>query len=104
MEFVETSVFTRRITQLLNDDEYLELQKELAAHPRAGDVVPGTGGLRKLRWRAGGRGKRGGLRIIYYCWTAERLYMLFAYDKARQGDVTSEQMKTLQDYVRGGVL
>ena len=104
MEFVETSVFTQRITKLLNDEEYRELQMELASRPKAGDVIPGAGGLRKLRWRAGGRGKWGGLRIIYYCWTAERLYMIFAYDKARQGDLTSEQVRMLQDYVRGGVL
>lgn len=104
MEFVETGVFTQRIVKLLSDEEYRELQAELARSPKAGDVIPDAGGLRKLRWRAVGRGKRGGLRIIYYCWSAERLYMIFVYDKARQGDLTPEQLKALRDYVRGGAL
>ena len=70
MEFVETSIFTQRITKLLTDDEYYDLQAMLAEHPKAGDVIPGAGGLRKLRWRAAGRSKRGGLRIIYCCHTS----------------------------------
>jgi hypothetical protein len=104
MEFVETSIFTERITRLLTDDEYHELQAMLSDQPRAGHVIPGTGGLRKLRWRAASRGKRGGLRIIYYCWSANRLYMLFAYDKATQGDLTPGQLKALRAHVTGGVL
>ena len=104
MEFVETRVFTERITKLLADEAYRDLQAALAANPKAGDVIPGAGGLRKLRWRAAGRGKRGGLRVIYYCWLEDRLYMLFVYDKTEQGDLTSEQLKTLRAYVKGGVL
>ena len=104
MEFVETSIFTQRITKLLRDDEYHDLQAMLAEHPRAGDVIPGAGGLRKLRWRATGRGKRGGIRVIYYCWSEDRLYMIFAYDKTEQGDLTSEQLKVLRAYVKGGAL
>ena len=104
MEFVETSIFTERITALLTDEAYRDLQEVLAENPKAGDVIPGAGGLRKLRWRAPGRGKRGGLRIIYYCWSEERLYMIFAYDKTRQGDLTPEQLKLLRAYVKGGVL
>ena len=104
MEFVETSIFTQRITELLTDDEYGDLQAMLAEHPKAGDVIPGAGGLRKLRWRATGRGKRGGLRIIYYRWSEDRLYMIFAYEKTRQGDLTPEQLKALRTYVKGGVL
>ena len=104
MEFVETSSFTQRITKLLTDDEYYELQAMLADQPKAGDVIPGAGGLRKLRWRAKGRGKRGGLRVIYYCWSEDRLYMIFVYDKARQGDLTPEQLKGLRAYVEEGVL
>jgi len=104
MEFVETNIFTQRITKLLTDDEYDDLQAALAEHPKAGDVIPGAGGLRKLRWRTGGRGKRGGLCIIYYCWSEDRLYMIFVYDKAEQGDLTPEQLKVLRAYVKGGVL
>lgn len=104
MEFVETGIFTERITRLLADDEYYDLQAVLAENPKAGDVIPGAGGLRKLRWRTRGRGKRGGLRIIYYCWSEDRLYMIFVYDKTEQGDLTSEQLKALRVYVKGGVL
>ena len=104
MEFVETSIFTHRITRLLTDNEYHDLQAMLAEHPKAGDVIPGAGGLRKLRWRAAGQGKRGGLRIIYYCWSEDRLYMIFAYNKTEQGDLTHEQLKMLRAHVKGGVL
>lgn len=104
MEFVETSIFTERVTKLLTDEAYQDLQAMLAENPKAGDVMPGVGGLRKLRWRAEGRGKRGGLRIIYYCWSAHQLYMIFAYDKREQADLTPEQVKALRAYVKGGVL
>ena len=104
MEFVETSIFTQRITTLLTDDEYDDLQAVLADHPKAGDVIPGAGGLRKLRWRTGGRGKRGGLRVIYYCWSEDRVYMIFVYDKTEQGDLTPGQLKMLRAYVKEGVL
>lgn len=70
----------------------------LSLDPKAGEVIPGSGGLRKLRWRTAGRGKRGGLRIIYYCRSADRLYMLFAYEKTRQGDLTWEQLRMLRAY------
>ena len=104
MEFVETGIFTERITKLLTDEAYRDLQAVLAENPRAGDVIPGAGGLRKIRWRASGRGKRGGIRVIYYCWSEHRLYMIFAYDKTEQGDLTPEQAKILRAYVKGGVL
>ena len=104
MEFVETNVFTERISKLLTDDEYYDLQAVLAENPKAGDVIPGAGGLRKLRWHRRGRGKRGGLRVIYYCWSEARLYMIFVYDKTEQGDLTAEQLRMLRAYVKGGVL
>ena len=104
MEFIETGIFTERIVKLLTDDAYRSLQAVLAEEPKAGDVIPGAGGLRKLRWRARDRGKRGGLRVIYYCWSEHRLYMIFVYDKTQQGDLTPEQLKLLRAYVKGGVL
>ncbi len=104
MEFIETSIFTERIMKLLTDEGYRDLQELLTKNPKAGDVIPGAGGLRKLRWRAAGRGKRGGLRIIYYCWSEDQLYMIFAYDKTRQDDLTSDQLKALRAHVVGGVL
>lgn len=106
MEFIETSVFTRQIHALLDDDAYGDLQLALVRHPKMGDVIPGGRGLRKLRWRSAGkgRGKRGGIRIIYYCWSAQQLYMLFAFEKSKQGDLTPEQVKMLSTYVKEGVL
>jgi hypothetical protein len=66
VEFIEASAFTRRIYDYLSEEEYLGLQSFLLQYPEAGKVVPGSGGVRKLRWAVPGRGKRGGLRIIYY--------------------------------------
>ena len=66
MVILETHAFTARILELLSDDEYRLLQQELVARPDAGRLIRGTGGLRKVRWAAKGRGKRGGARIVYY--------------------------------------
>jgi mRNA-degrading endonuclease RelE of RelBE toxin-antitoxin system len=66
MVFIETSVFTKQVAELLSDEEYVSLQTYLAENPTAGDVIQGTGGLRKLRWAAMGKGKRGGVRVIYF--------------------------------------
>ena len=84
MVIIETSVFTRRITALLSDDEYRELQATLVERPKAGPVIPGSGGIRKLRWSVSGRGRRGGARVIYY-WATEQepLLMLFIYEKKK---------------------
>ena len=64
MVIVETSVFTRQVQALLSDEEYRQLQVMLIQHPDLGPVIPGSGGLRKMRWQAAGRGKRGGTRVI----------------------------------------
>ncbi len=66
MEFIEAPLFTRRVHEYLTDDEYAALQWALALRPEAGAVIPGSGGMRKLRWAGKGHGKRGGLRVIYY--------------------------------------
>ena len=66
MEFIETPIFTREIRRLLSDDEYRRMQIPLLLRPDIGDLIQGSGGLRKLRWRIAGQGKRGGLRVIYY--------------------------------------
>ena len=62
--FFKTPVCTRRVTELLSDDEYAELQKVMVGNPNVGDLIPGSGGLRKIKWAIQGRGKRGGARII----------------------------------------
>lgn len=105
MEIVETPIFTKKIKDFLSDDEYSELQRALMLNPKAGLVIPGCGGLRKLRWNLPKRGKRGGLRIIYYWYREdEAIYMVFIYAKSEQGDLTREQMKILKEYVRGDAL
>src|SRR5947209_2238725 len=95
--FVETTVFYRRVQQFLDDDEYADLQLFLAARPDAGSIIKGSGGMRKLRWAGSGRGKRGGLRVIYYWWVArDRISMLFVYPKNEMDDLTADQLKQLK--------
>lgn len=97
MVIVETSFFTRRVAHLLTDDEYALLQLALVRNPQAGDLIHGAGGLRKLRWAVSGRGKRGGVRVIYY-WAShlDRLLMLMIYAKSEQADLTADQRKILK--------
>ena len=97
MVFVETPTFTKRVLQLMEDGDYAELQRHLADHPDTGDVIRGAGGIRKVRWAGSGRGKRGGLRIIYYWWVArDRISMLLVYPKNEQDDLSAEQLKLLR--------
>lgn len=100
MVIIETAIFTRRINELLSDDEYRLLQAELVDRPDWGKIIPGSGGLRKLRWALPGRGKSGGARIIYY-WVVERdiILMLYAYAKNELTDLTPPQAKALRKIV-----
>ena len=66
MIFIETPIFTKRIQKAMDDDAYAALQQELVKHPDAGDVIQGSGGIRKVRWGGSGRGKRGGSRTLYF--------------------------------------
>jgi hypothetical protein len=102
MVIIETPIFTRRIQAILSDEEYRLLQIQLINKPDSGKVIQGSGGLRKLRWSAGGHGKRGGLRIIYY-WFVSRdiLLLLFAYPKSERDDLTQEQLKKLKKIIEG---
>ena len=101
MIFVETPIFTRELRGVLSDDDYRNLQFALLLRPEAGPIIPGSGGLRKVRWSLGARGKRGGLRVIYY-WDKpkECIYMLLLYSKSRQEDLTQEQLRTLRKLVK----
>jgi hypothetical protein len=82
ISFVETKLFTRLVQDYLSETEYAELQNFLIEHPEAGDIIPGSRGVRKLRWRAEGRGKRGGFRVIYYAKLAQgQIWMLTMYPK-----------------------
>jgi len=77
MLFIETPIFTKLVTDLIPDNEYRKIQLALVLRPEAGKIIPGSGGLRKIRWRSSGTGKRGGLRLIYF-WDVneDRIYML----------------------------
>jgi hypothetical protein len=100
MEFIETPIFTREIRRLLSDDEYRRMQIALLLRPDMGDLIQGSGGLRKLRWRIAGQGKRGGLRVIYYWVVPDCIYMLLPYQKTTQEDLTPSQLRTLRKLVK----
>lgn len=100
MHFIETQVFTKQITALLDDADYRQLQVTLALKPRAGDIIRGSGGLRKIRWAVRGRGKSGGIRAIYYLVADEEIYFLFAYAKNKQEDLDSGQLRILRKLVK----
>lgn len=94
MIFVELPLFQKYLQ--FTDEELAEIQEEILEDPRRGDLIPGGRGLRKLRAAIAGRGKRGGGRVIYYVWNErDRCYLLFAYAKNVQGDLTPAQVKTL---------
>jgi mRNA-degrading endonuclease RelE of RelBE toxin-antitoxin system len=100
MEFLETPVFTKLIQRLISEEGYHLLQLQLVAHPEIGDVIKESGGVRKLRWSGSGRGKRGGIRVIYYYITDdEQIYMLYAYPKSKKADLSSDQIKQLKQLV-----
>jgi mRNA-degrading endonuclease RelE of RelBE toxin-antitoxin system len=97
---LETHAFTAAILELLSDEEYRLLQQALVARPDAGRLIRGSGGLRKIRWAAKGRGKRGGVRVIYY-WhvPGDRLLMLLAYAKSERDDLTPRQRVMLRKII-----
>ena len=101
MEFIETPTFTRLIATLLDDDEYRELQNLLVDDPERGDLIKAGGGIRKLRFGAQGRGKSGGVRVIYY-WIREdhQIYMLLVYPKSRNDTLTDKETAVLRDLVK----
>jgi hypothetical protein len=101
MRFVETPVFTREVVELINDEELRTLQLALLQRPELGSIIRGSGGLRKLRWAGAGRGKRGGLRIIYF-WdeASETFFMLYVYSKNDLEDLTVQQLRVLSRLVR----
>ena len=100
MVIKETSFFTKRVQRLLDKDSYRLLQLRLVADPDAGALIQGTGGLRKIRWEGSGRGKRGGVRIIYY-WATRNdvILMLMIYGKNERDDLTADQKKVLRKVV-----
>lgn len=99
MEFIESPIFTHRLPEYLSDEGYQELQIYLAQDPEAGDMIPGTGGFRKLRWRdrRRGKGKRGGLRVIFYYFPADsQVWLVTLYDKGEMVDLTPAERRILK--------
>ena len=100
MVIVETSLFTKQVQKLLTDEAYRQLQSDLASRPDLGAVIPGSGGLRKVRWGYRGQGKRGGVRVIYYWAVSEdHLLMLMMYPKNVQDNLSPAQLKMLRQLV-----
>lgn len=96
----ETPEYIRRAEKLLADDERRDILNCLAAHPKAGDLMEGTGGIRKLRWSRGGRGKSGGVRIIYYFHNeAMPLYLLTLFAKNERANLSKAERNMLADLV-----
>ena len=96
IEFIETSIFTRQIKAMATDDELKALQVELIAQPEKGDLIQGTGGLRKVRMATGQQGKSGSARVIYFLATAEVIYLVLAYAKNEKESLTAAEKAELK--------
>lgn len=98
MEFIEAPIFSKVLADYLSDDEYAALQWVLTEQPKAGKIIPGSGGLRKLRWQAPGRGKSGGYRIIYY-WRDHRgqIWLLTIYAKNEAENIPAHILKAIKE-------
>ena len=102
ISFVETKLFTRLVQEDLSDDEYSRLQQALLADPEAGAVIRGSGGVRKLRWGASGRGKRGGIRVIYFLRSRQgQIWMLTLYAKNVAESISANVLKQIRDEIDG---
>lgn len=102
LTFVETKLFTKLVQEYLSDDEYGALQQALVANPEAGDVIPGSGGVRKLRWSVAGRGKRGGIRVIYYLRSRQgQVWMLTLYAKNVAENIPAHVLKKIREEIDG---
>lgn len=102
LSFIETKLFTKLVTELLSDDEYSRLQEVLIRDPETGDLIPGSGGVRKVRWGVKGRGKRGGVRVIYYARTRQgQIWMLTLYAKNVAESIPTHVLRQIKDEIDG---
>ncbi|MCX6550635.1 MAG: type II toxin-antitoxin system RelE/ParE family toxin [Acidobacteria bacterium] len=102
--FIETKLFTSLVQRYLADDDYAALQQTLVANPDAGDLIRGSGGVRKLRWGVAGRGKRGGVRVIYYLRShQDEIWMLTVYAKNEEASIPGHVLKKIKEEINGGV-
>ena len=98
--FIETHLFTRIVNDYFSDDEYGELQARLAADPELGALIPGSGGVRKLRWAQRGRGKRGGVRVIYYVKARDGvIWMLTIYAKNETETIAPKVLERIRSEI-----
>lgn len=96
IKFIETTIFTKQISSLATDDELKKLQEELIAQPEKGDLIQGTGGLRKIRMATGDQGKSGSVRVIYFLATAEIIYLILAYPKNVKDNLSHSEKSELK--------
>lgn len=100
--FIETKLFSRLVTDVLSDDEYAKLQDALIKDPEAGDLIAGSGGVRKLRWSVAGRGKRGGIRVIYYARVRRgQFWMLTLYAKNVTENIPANVLRQIKEEIDG---
>ena len=96
--FVDTKLFTRFIDGYLSDDEFAALKLYIVVNPEAGDLIKGSGGVRKLRWSSSGRGKRGGIRVIYYLRLQQgQIWLLTAYAKNVRDTISGAVLRKIKD-------
>ncbi|MGB7453790.1 MAG: type II toxin-antitoxin system RelE/ParE family toxin [Lysobacterales bacterium] len=101
--FIETALFSRLVRDYLSDEDYSKLQGELIKNPKAGSVIRGSGGVRKLRWAATGRGKRGGYRVIYFVRRPENtIWMLTIYPKSVTDSIHGHVLKKIREEIESG--
>lgn len=100
IEFIETSIFTKRIKEIATDDELKNLQKELIEQPGKGEIITETGGLRKVRMATGRGGKSGGSRVIYFLATDEVIFLVLVYPKSEKDNLTKAEKSELKKLTR----
>jgi len=100
--FIETKLFSKLVGKYLSDDEYSALQRTLMSDPESGDLIPDSGGVRKIRWSLAGRGKRGGLRVIYYARVRQGIiWMLTLYPKNVTDNIPGSVLKKIKEEIDG---
>lgn len=98
LTFIESPIFTRYVDDYLSEESYADLQWHLLSHPDAGDIIRSSGGVRKLRWAAKGKGKRGGVRVIYYWHTAQgEIWLLTLYAKNEAENIPTEILVKIRE-------